>query len=141
MSDDGRLSPERLEYALGYLHVAANPVMHEIADYIVFQQAEIARLTEWRNAVSGAIKTAPYFEAGEWGGDKEGWGYHLEQVGWLIRERGRLQAQVAAARLEGAQELVERATRLRDGTTPYWEVAARKWIHQHLADMERKAGQ
>lgn len=44
-------------------------------------------------------------------------------------------------RLEGARALVERATELRDGTTPNWEIAARNWIRQHLTDMEREAGQ
>lgn len=55
-------------------------------------EVEATRLREWRNAVSSAIKCAPWFEKGEWGGDKEGWGYHLEMVGFLIREIERLQA-------------------------------------------------
>lgn len=52
--------------------------------------AEIEQQHEWRDAVSGAIKRAPWFEKGEWGGDKDGWGYHVEMVGWLIREEARL---------------------------------------------------
>lgn len=55
-------------------------------------QAQFAELTAWRKAVSGAIKCAPWFEKGEWAGDKEGWGYHFEMVGWLIRENASLQA-------------------------------------------------
>ncbi len=49
------------------------------------------RLQEWRDSVSGAIKNIPEFHSGEWGGDKEGWGYHFEVVNWLVRERDRLQ--------------------------------------------------
>ncbi len=55
-------------------------------------KAQLAAAHEWREAVSGAIKCAPWFEKGEWGGDKEGWGYHVEMVGWLIREGARLDA-------------------------------------------------
>jgi hypothetical protein len=53
-------------------------------------RSELATEQAWHKAVSGAIKCAPWFEKGEWAGDKEGWGYHLEMVGYLIREGERL---------------------------------------------------
>lgn len=50
------------------------------------RHAEIARLREWRDSVSGAIKSSPWFEPGQWAGDKEGWGYHFEVVRAMVRE-------------------------------------------------------
>lgn len=91
-----RLSPERLaEIRKASVYSGA---FRELLDHADAQQAEIDRLTEWRNAVSGAIKTAPYFESGEWGGDKECWGYHVKQVDWLIRETDRIESQAAVLR-------------------------------------------
>ena len=53
-------------------------------------KAELEQLKEWRDAVSRGIKNIPEFGTGEWGGNKEGWGYHFEVVNWLQRERTRL---------------------------------------------------
>lgn len=56
------------------------------------------RLQEWRDSVSTAVKNIPEFHSGEWGGDKEGWGFHFEVVNWLIRERDQARADLAALR-------------------------------------------
>lgn len=53
-------------------------------------RAENARLKEWKESVSSAIKNIPEFHTGAWAGDKEGWGFHFEVVNWLIREREKL---------------------------------------------------
>jgi hypothetical protein len=58
--------------------------------------AERNRLQEWRDSVSAAIKNIPEFHTGEWGGDKEGWGFHFEVVNWFIRDRATLEARVRA---------------------------------------------
>jgi hypothetical protein len=55
-------------------------------------EAENARLKEWRDSVSSAVKNVPEFHSGHWAGDKEGWGFHFELVNWLIRERDKLLA-------------------------------------------------
>lgn len=53
---------------------------------------ENARLTEWKSSVLNALKTFPEFTAGEWGGDKEGWGFCFEIVRWAQRELARRQS-------------------------------------------------
>lgn len=62
---------------------------------IVERDAQIAALEQWRNNVSGVLKRSPLFEAGEWGGDKDGWGYHFELVKHLIGNDETLRAQIA----------------------------------------------
>ena len=48
---------------------------------------ELEQAQEWINSVSAAVKSAPEFAAGQWAGDKEGWGYHHEVVRWLVGVR------------------------------------------------------
>lgn len=57
-------------------------------------QEERNRLREWKASVSNAIQNAPEFAAGEWGGNKDGWGYHFEVVQYLIRNRDELRTKV-----------------------------------------------
>lgn len=43
------------------------------------------RLEDWQSSVSGALRSWDLFDAGEWAGDKSGWGYHIELIGFLMR--------------------------------------------------------
>lgn len=59
-------------------------------------RAEVARLTEWKEAILGALEARQEFREGEWAGDKRGWGYVFEFINWLFRDRDALRAEVAA---------------------------------------------
>jgi rubrerythrin len=64
---------------------------------------EVERLSEWKDAVLGIVKRIPEYETGEWGGDKEGWGFVFELVKWQTAELKKLQAIVKSA-AEGEEE-------------------------------------
>ncbi len=70
-------------------------------------KAEIERLREWVFTVSSAIKLIPEFFTGAWGGDKEGWGYHLEMVNYCRRKRE--EAEASAKRHADRMEALERS--------------------------------
>lgn len=61
-------------------------------------RGEVERLTEWKSSVLGAIKQIPEFTTGEWGGDKEGWGFCFELIRWITRSHTTLTADLGRAR-------------------------------------------
>ncbi len=50
----------------------------------------IIELAKWKEAVLNQVKRIPEYETGEWGGDKEGWGFVFELIGWQTREVAKL---------------------------------------------------
>jgi hypothetical protein len=66
----------RLTEVEGLLRSALEPML-----------AELRGLQQCRNNVSAIIKEIPEFHSGEWGGDKEGWGFHFEVVKSLMRDK------------------------------------------------------
>jgi hypothetical protein len=67
-----------------------------VTEGIEILKRQLAAMTEWRDSVSNAVKTAPEFEPGQWAGDKEGWGYHFEIVRYVIHNRDSLREQLVA---------------------------------------------
>ena len=61
-------------------------------------RAKVARLTEWKEAILGALEARQEFREGEWAGDKRGWGYVFEFINWLFRDRDALRAELAEAK-------------------------------------------
>jgi hypothetical protein len=50
----------------------------------------VAIRQEWKDSVLGMIKRIPEYETGEWGGDKEGWGFCFELIKWQTAEVAKL---------------------------------------------------
>lgn len=62
------------------------------ASLLAEARQEIDRLVEWKSSVLSALKTFPEFQAGEWVGDKEGWGFCFELIRWAQRESAQHEA-------------------------------------------------
>lgn len=63
---------------------------------------ESDRLEEWQSSVSGALRSWDMFESGTWAGNKNGWGYHFELIGFLIRHYEATKAALANDSQEAA---------------------------------------
>lgn len=61
-------------------------------------RAENERLMEWQSSVLGRLEAMPEFRDATWAGDKRGWGFVFEFVGWMHREIKSLRSQLAATR-------------------------------------------
>lgn len=107
-------------------------------EQLVKEKAEqqLAEAREWITSVSHAIKTAPEFAAGTWGGDKEGWGYHFEVVRWMVREIAALRASLAErdARLSSIYQFgVDTLSGRIDGPDD------RAWQRESVREMTKRA--
>lgn len=63
-------------------------------------RVENERLMEWQSSVLGRLEQMPEFRDATWAGDKRGWGFVFEFVGWMHREIKSLRSQLAATREE-----------------------------------------
>lgn len=74
----------------------ADPARDLAAEAKVLQlQQENDCLREWKDSVSAAIQSFQEFAAGEWAGDKSGWGYHHCVITWAQRELTKLRGVIA----------------------------------------------
>lgn len=64
----------------------------QLNERIFALSSHLERLTEWKTSVLSSLESKPDFVAGEWEGDKRGWGYVFEYINWLHRDRERLKA-------------------------------------------------
>lgn len=92
-------------------------------------ERDVARLTEWKNAILGRCQAEPLFTAGQWGGDKTGWGYVFEFIGWHFREVTRLTAVIEGHRAFAAEQY---AAGLLNGEAPT--------IRRMRADLDQRLG-
>jgi hypothetical protein len=78
------------------------------------QDAEIAKLTEWRSSVLSRLEAMPEFRDATWAGDKRGWGYVFEFVGWLHSEVSALRSELSLSRSEDVAEIRRQRNAWRD---------------------------
>ncbi len=91
---------------------------------------------EWRKSVLGAIKTSPLFQAGEWAGNKEGWGYCFELIRhWIKREADLDSLRAECDRLRGLGEAKEAVVR----AAMVWWVETEPYLIHHLTAKLTKA--
>lgn len=73
----------RIGKAIAVLRTVLSPSPIAGQELVIASQQEIFALREWKAAILGKCKASDGFDALEWGGDKEGWGFVHYFIGHL----------------------------------------------------------